>query len=244
MGRCCGLLSGLWFSFAPMGRKSKLKRFAEVATFPNVYEIVPGLESFLSREEGSSMDLRGQWAKAHFQNDHPVVLELACGKGDYTVALARDQPQTNFIGVDIKGARIWKGARLALQHQMQNVAFLRTRIEFIERFFAPDEVSEIWITFPDPFEGKITRRLTSAPFFERYRRILKPGGIVHLKTDSRLLYEFTLDVIHADPRCRVLYANSDIYAQPLDFPELQHKTYYEGMHLKDGRKITYIRFTI
>lgn len=227
-----------------MGRKNKLKRFAEVASFPNVYEIDPAQESFISNQEGLSKDLRGLWASRHFQNTNPVILELACGKGDYTVALAKDHPENNYIGVDIKGARMWKGARTALESSMNNVAFLRTRIEFIDRFFSPAEVSEIWITFPDPFEGKITRRLTSAPFLDRYRRILKEGGIIHLKTDSWLLYEFTLEVIHSDPGCKVLYANPDIYSLPLDFPELEHKTYYEIKHLADGRKIKYIKFTI
>ncbi len=231
-------------SFAGVGRKSKLKRFAEVATFPNVYELDPLQESFISNAEGPIKDLRGSWSANHFLNHHPIVLELACGKGDYTVALARDHPEQNFIGVDIKGARIWKGARTALDSSLKNVAFLRTRIEFIDRFFAPGEVSEIWITFPDPFERKITRRLTSLPFIERYRKILKPGGIVHLKSDSRLLYEFTLDVIHSDPRCNVLYAHPDIYSAPLDFKELDHKTYYEKKYLADGRTIKYIRFTI
>src|SRR6187549_1152561 len=187
-----------------MGRKNKLRRFAEVASFPNVYEVDPAHESFLSNQEGLSKDLRGGWASAHFHNDNPVILELACGKGDYTVALGSDHRDTNYIGVDIKGARMWKGARTALENDLTNIAFLRTRIEFIDRFFSPGEVAEIWITFPDPFEGKITRRLTSAPFLERYRCILKPGGIMHLKTDSWLLYEFTLDVIHNDPRCRIL----------------------------------------
>ncbi len=227
-----------------MGRKNKLKRFAEVATFPNVYEIDPAQESFISNEEGAGKDLRGNWSASHFHNDHPVVLELACGKGDYTVALARDRPDINYIGVDIKGARMWRGARTALENSMTNVAFLRTRIEFIDRFFAQEEVSEIWITFPDPFEGKMTRRLTSMPFIERYRNILKPGGIVHLKTDSWLLYEFTLDVIHSDPRCHVLYAHPDIYSGVLDFKELEHKTYYEQKHLLEGRTIKYLRFTI
>ena len=227
-----------------MGRKSKLRRFAEVATFPNVYEIDPAQESFISNQEGLSRDLRGQWADVHFHNDHPVILELACGKGDYTVALARDHADQNYIGVDIKGARMWRGARTALETGLSNVAFLRTRIEFIDRFFAPGEVSEIWITFPDPFEGKITRRLTSAPFLERYRKFLKPGGIVHLKTDSWLLYEFTLEVIHSDRRCNVLYAHPDIYSAPLDFEELNHKTYYEIKHLGAGRTIKYLRFTI
>jgi len=227
-----------------MGRKSKLKRFAEVATFPNVYEIDPSHESFISNTEGVSKDLRGAWSANHFFNHHSIVLELACGKGDYTVALAKDRPGQNFIGIDIKGARMWRGARTALETSMKNVVFLRTRIEFIDRFFAPGEVTEIWITFPDPFEGKITRRLTSLPFIERYRKILKPGGIVHLKSDSRLLYEFTLDVIHSDPRCSVLYAHPDIYSDPLDFKELEHKTYYEQKHLLAGRTIKYIRFTI
>lgn len=227
-----------------MGRKNKLKRFAEVATFSNVFECVPTKTSLLSNEEGVSRDLRGKWAANHFQNDHPVILELACGKGDYTLALAREFPGNNYIGVDIKGSRIWKGAKTALENALHNVAFLRTRIEFIELFFGSGEVDEIWITFPDPFEGKPNRRLTSAPFLDRYRRILKPGGLVHLKTDSALLYDFTLDVIHHDSACDIHYANPDIYSMPLDFPELAHKTYYEGMHLKDGRKITYIQFTI
>lgn len=227
-----------------MGRKSKLTRFAEVATFSNVYEIDPSHESFISNAEGISKDLRGNWGAGHFQNNHPVILELACGKGDYTVALAQDHPEQNFIGVDIKGARMWLGAKKALETSMHNVAFLRTRIEFIDRFFAPGEISEIWITFPDPFAGKISRRLTSAPFLERYRNILKTGGIMHLKTDSWLLYEFTLDVIHSDPKCKVLYANPDIYEKSLRFTELEFKTYYEKKHLLDGRKIKYIRFTI
>lgn len=234
----------LMFSFAPMSRKNKLKRFAEVATFPNVFESVPTKESFLSNQEGLSEDLRGHWSQGHFKNNNPVILELACGKGDYTVALGKDFPDSNYIGVDIKGSRIWKGAKTALDISLNNVAFLRTRIEFIDRFFAPGEVDQIWITFPDPFEGKPNRRLTSAPFLERYRRILKPGGMIHLKTDSALLYEFTLEVVHHDPSCEIHYANPDIYSKALDFPALAHKTYYEGMHLKDGRKITYIQFTI
>ncbi len=232
------------FIFTPMGRKNKLKRFAEVATFPNVFESIPSEESFLSNQEGTCQDLRGQWAPNHFKNNHPVILELACGKGDYTLALGQDFPDNNYIGVDIKGSRIWKGAKTALEASIRNVAFLRTRIEFIERFFGPGEVDQIWITFPDPFEGKANRRLTSAPFLERYRRLLKPGGIVHLKTDSPLLYTFTLEVIHNDPACEVHYANPDIYSMPLDFPELAHKTYYEIRHLSIGRTIKYIQFTI
>jgi tRNA (guanine-N7-)-methyltransferase len=231
-------------SFAPMGRKSKLRRFAEVATFSNVFEHVPGEDFIVSNETGSARDLRGHWDSDHFQNDHPLILELACGKGDYTIALAKDNPGNNYIGVDIKGARIWKGARHALDANIPNAAFLRTRIEFIERFFDKGEIDTIWITFPDPFERKDSRRLTSPGFLDRYRKILKPGGIIHLKTDAWLLYEYTLDVIHADPRCKVLYANSDIYSGPLLHPDLRHHTYYERMHLADRRTIKYIRFTI
>lgn len=227
-----------------MGRKSKLKRFAEVASFPNVFEVVPSEGSFLTNRPGQSSDLKGGWVSEYFKNDHPLILELACGKGDYTIALAKDHPGQNFIGVDIKGARIWKGARIALESSMPNVAFLRSRIEFIDRFFAAEEVSEIWITFPDPFEGKVNRRLTSLPFLDRYRKILKPGGIIHLKTDSWLLYEFTLDVIHMDQGCKLLYAHPDIYSDPLGFPELEHKTYYEIKHLAAGKSIKYIRYTI
>ncbi len=227
-----------------MSRKNKLKRFAEVATFPNVFESVPTKESFLTNQEGLSEDLRGNWSSGHFKNNHPILLELACGKGDYTVALAKDFPDKNFIGVDIKGSRIWRGAKTALESSIHNVAFLRTRIEFIDRFFAPNEVDEIWITFPDPFEGKPNRRLTSAPFLDRYRRILKPGGIMHLKTDSPLLYEFSHEVIRDDSACTIQYTNDDIYSKPLDFPELAHKTYYELKHLGIGRTIKYIRFVI
>ncbi len=227
-----------------MGRKSKLRRFAEVATFPNVFEHVQG-EGFRVSNDGShAEDLKGRWAGYYFKNQHPIVLELACGKGEYTLALAQADPARNHIGVDIKGARIWKGARKGLEQAVHNAAFLRTRIEFIEHFFAPGEIAEIWITFPDPFEKKPNRRLTSAPFLERYRKILRPGGILHLKTDSYLLYDFTLDVIHADPRCHVLYANPDIYSGPLYDPVLEHKTFYETQHLAEGRKITYVKFVI
>lgn len=184
------------------------------------------------------------WAQHYFQNNHPVILELACGKGDYTVALAKDHPYNNYIGVDIKGARMWIGARKALDASLSNVAFLRTRIEFIDRFFASGEISEIWITFPDPFPGKENRRLTSPPFLERYQKILKSGGIIHLKTDSDLLYEFTLEVIQNDPRYKLLYSHDDIYSRSLAFEELEHKTYYELKHLGEGKKIKYVRFII
>ena len=227
-----------------MGRKNKLKRFADVATFSNVFEIVEGERAIVTNGEGDARDMKGKWASQYFQNNHPLILELACGKGEYTLALAQRDVSHNFIGVDIKGARIWKGARRGLDEKISNAAFLRTRIEFIEYFFSPGEVESIWITFPDPFAGKPNRRLTSVPFLERYRKFLKPGGSIHLKTDSELLYEFTLEVVDADPRCKIIYSNPDIYSGPLYDPILEQKTYYELKHLADGKKITYTRFTI
>jgi tRNA (guanine-N7-)-methyltransferase len=192
------------------------------------------------------IDLRGRWREDHFKNNNPITLELACGGGEYTVALAQRYPERNFIGVDIKGNRLWKGAKKALYDGISNAAFLRTRIEFIDAFFAPGEVQEIWITFPDPFPrpSKENRRLTSAAFLERYRRILEPGGLVHLKHDDPDFYQFTLDTIAADPRCALLYHNADIYAAPLAYPELDIKTLYEGMHLEKGKTIKYVRYTI
>lgn len=227
-----------------MGRKNKLKRFADVATFPNVFELSGGEPFLVSNREGEARDMKGKWADEYFNNDHPLILELACGKGEYTLALASRDPDHNFIGVDIKGARIWKGARKGLEDKIVNAAFLRTRIEFIEHYFAPGEVESIWITFPDPFAGKPNRRLTSPPFLERYRKFLTPGGIVHLKTDSELLYEYTLEVLQTDPRCKIIYNHPDIYSGPLYDPILEQKTYYELKHLADGKKITYIKFTI
>jgi len=227
-----------------MGRKNKLKRFADVATFSNVFEIVEGERAIVTNGEGDARDMKGKWASQYFQNNHPLILELACGKGEYTLALAQRDVSHNFIGVDIKGARIWKGARRGLDEKISNAAFLRTRIEFIEYFFSPGEVESIWITFPDPFAGKPNRRLTSVPFLERYRKFLKPGGSIHLKTDSELLYEFTLEVVDADPRCKIIYSNPDIYSGPLYDPILDQKTYYELKHLAEGKKITYVKFTI
>ena len=227
-----------------MGRKNKLKRFADITSFPNVIEVDPAMEDIPWTIEREPHHLKGEWSQSHFNNDHPLVLELACAKGEYTIALARDNPDKNFIGIDIKGARIWIGAKKALESSLNNVAFLRTRIEFIERFFNPGEVSEIWITFPDPFEGKESRRLTSPSFINRYRNVLKPDGLVHLKSDSILLYEYTLDVIANDPQCQLIYSHPDIYSVPIAFPELEHKTFYERKHLSEGKQITYIQFKL
>jgi len=229
-----------------MSKRNKLEKFAEVLSFPNTFENFNAKKPGLLGKDGEPVDLKGKWAADYFKNDNPITLEFACGRGEYTLALARTYPDRNFIGVDVKGARIWKGARMALEEGLSNVAFLRTRIEQINYFFTPGEVGEIWITFPDPFprKGKANRRLTAPNFLGFYRKLLKPQGIVHLKTDADSLYAFTLETLASDPRVDILYQNDDIYQGPLNIPELAHKTYYEYMHLEDGKTIKYVRFTL
>lgn len=229
-----------------MSRKNKLQKFADLLHLPNVYENYDAKNPELVGVNGEPVDLKGHWNENHFKKEQPIVLELACGRGEYALALAKTYPENHFIGVDIKGARIWKGATGALEQSLSNVAFLRIRIEQIELFFAPEEVSEIWITFPDPFlrESKANRRLTSAPFLERYRKILKKGGLVHLKTDETNLFQFTIETLEADPKVNILFQSDDIYAKELPYEALSTQTYYEKMHLKEGKKIKYVRFTI
>ncbi len=229
-----------------MSRRNKLQKFAEVLSFPNVYENFDASNSMLTGQNGVLIDLKGKWNQLHFKNDHPVTLELACGKGDYAIALAQRFPNRNFIGVDIKGARIWRGAKTALEQNLHNVAFLRTRIELISSFFDENEIDEIWITFPDPFlrKSKANRRLTSALFLERYRKLLKKDGLLHLKTDDPTLYEFTLDLLGTQADCSILYQDSDIYAKPLPLAELEIKTFYEKQHLAAGKTIKYIQFML
>ena len=193
----------------------KLKKFAENETFRCLLQ--PDAAQVLAKEAGSRAlklndhPIKGNWGREMFGNDRPIVLELGCGKGDYTIALAQRHPEINYIGVDIKGARLWKGAKYATENAMPNVAFLRTRIEFIDAFFGPGEVSEIWLTFSDPqLRGSENSRLSSPLFLERYRKFLKPGGIVHLKTDSRYLYEYTRSVCQVND-LQVFAYGTDIY---------------------------------
>ena len=237
----------------------KLKKFAENLTFRCLLQ--PDASAVLAPKLPGDKTLRlnshpikGQWGAQMFGNDHPIVLELGCGKGDYTIALARRHPEINYIGVDIKGARLWKGAKEATEDALPNVAFLRTRIEFIEAFFGPGEVSEIWLTFSDPqLRGSENARLSSPLFLERYRKFLRPGGIVHLKTDSRYLYEYTQAVVQANG-LRVLAQGTDIYRNGLEkeLPGLlqdreavfEVQTFYEKMFLEMGLPITYLAFCI
>jgi tRNA (guanine-N7-)-methyltransferase len=225
--------------------KNKLKKFADIRLLKNVYECYNVQQPSL--QMGAEMvEMTGKWREKHFKNQHPIVLELACGGGEYTVELARRFPDRNFIGVDLKGNRIWKGASIAETENLTNVAFVRTRIEVIENFFSENEVDEIWITFPDPFlrEGKSRRRLTSAPFLEKYRLFLKKNGLVHLKTDERKLYDFTLETLVDDARCNLIFHDDDIHAKPHPIAELDIKTYYESKDIAGEKKVKYVRFSI
>lgn len=228
-----------------MSKRNKLQKFAEVLQFPNVYENYNPQSPGLLGKEGEPVELKGCWGENHFKNMHPITLELACGRGEYSLGLARMFPLRNFIGVDIKGARIWQGAKAALEQGLGHVAFLRTRIEQIQLFFAPGEVQEIWITFPDPFpqNSKTNRRLTSSRFLDTYKAMLAPGGYVHLKTDDPGLYLFSLETVSQYPGAVIEFHHDDIYALPeLPYPELAIKTYYERQHLAVGKTIKYLRF--
>ena len=221
-----------------MGSKNKLKRFRENEGFSNV--IQP------SREEiKKGFSLRGKWAE-HFGNDNPIVLELGCGKGEYTVGLAQRDGSKNFIGIDIKGARLWRGAKTAMEENMANVAFLRTQIELVDEVFAENEISEIWITFPDPqIKYKRTKhRMTNESFLTKYRSILKTDGKMHLKTDSEFMHGYTLGLLHG-LGLEVTYSNHDVYkneGSPKEVLELQ--TFYEKQYLEIGKPITYIQFKV
>lgn len=215
----------------------KLQRFAENLTFPNLMQV--GFEQ-LQRE---GFALRGRWHE-HFGNTQPITLELGCGKGDYTLALARIHPERNYIGVDIKGARLWRGAKTAVEEQMANVAFIRTRIELIDRFFAPGEVSEIWITFCDPQPKKPGKRLTAPRFLDTYGRFLAEGSTMHLKTDSQELYDYTLNEVLRPAGVEPAVATNDLYHTPgYDGEAMLTQTFYERMFLAEGKPITYIEWT-
>jgi len=222
-----------------LGSKNKLKRFRENESFGNV--IQPSRQEVIN----GNFEHRGRWDE-YFGNSHPIVLELGCGKGEYTVGLAKKFPECNYIGVDIKGARFWRGAKTASEENLNQVAFLRSQIELIDYLFAENEVSEIWITFPDPqIKYKRTKhRLTNESFLNKYRHILKKDGVVHLKTDSEFLHGYTLGLLHG-LRQEILYANHNVYVNegcPPEVTEIQ--TFYENQYLEEGKPITYIKFRL
>jgi tRNA (guanine-N7-)-methyltransferase len=225
------------FIFRSEVAKKKLSRFAETLELKNV--IHAGVDDVFNKKHA----LSGRWAVEFFGSDKPVVLELGCGKGEYTVGLARMFPSQNFLGVDIKGSRIWKGARFANENNMKNAGFLRARIDFISSFFARGEIDRIWITFPDPQPGKPRKRLTSSMFLNRYRLFLREGGSVHLKTDSRELYDYTLTLIRQN-NLEIVVATNDLYNSPIVDEVLSIKTYYEQQYLDQGKPIAFIEFRI
>lgn len=219
--------------------KDKIRRFALMKNFKNVFE--PKI--------GEVNEMKGKWKDLYFQNNHPIVLELGCGKGEYSVGLAKHFPNKNFIGVDIKGARMFIGANEALENELKNVAFLRTKIDFINDCFEENEVDEIWLTFSDPQPQKPNKRLSSLPFINRYRKLLKPGGIVHMKTDSDLLFEYTIDEIKEN-KYELLQSTWDLYgdlSENIDpqTREIFHiKTHYERLFTAKGSVIKYCKFKI
>jgi tRNA (guanine-N7-)-methyltransferase len=215
--------------------KNKLKKFADMEQFSNVLQV-----PYHKIKEVDHV-LKGKWNDDFFIEPKPIVLELGCGKGEYTTGLAAIDPSRNYIGVDIKGARMWKGAKYAIDNDLYNVGFLRTHIEMIEQFFAPGEVSEIWLTFPDPQMKKTRKRLTSTRFIELYRRFLKPDGTIHLKTDSNFQFQYTYEVIKAN-NFTIVDKIDNIYNDGNLKPELSIKTFYEKQWLARGIKIKYISF--
>lgn len=217
--------------------KGKLAKFADLANYPHVFEYP------YSVVDNVPFELKGKWGESFFKNDHPIVLELGCGRGEYTVGLGRLFPEKNFIGVDIKGARMWTGATESLREGLNNVAFLRTNIEIIDRFFGENEVYEIWLTFSDPQMKKPTKRLSSSFFLERYRRFLKDGGLVHLKTDSNFLYTYTRLLIEEN-QLPVLVQTDDLYHSGQADEILSIQTYYEQQWLDRGMNIKYIKFAL
>ena len=222
--------------------KNKLARFAENKTLPNVFQ--PTRDEALDH-----YPLKGKWRTEVFKNQNPIVLELGCGKGEYSVGLAKSFPNKNFIGIDIKGARFWFGAKEAVEKNLNNVAFLRTQIELVDCFFDHDEVDEIWITFPDPqIKYRRTKhRMTHPDFLDRYKKILKKDGIVHLKTDSEFLHGYTLGLLQGQGH-EIISAHHDIYGAPEYEPGTpllrEIKTYYEGLFSAKGKTITYLKFRI
>jgi tRNA (guanine-N7-)-methyltransferase len=221
--------------------KGKLAKFADMETYENVFQYP------YSVMEHVPFEMKGYWHEQYFHNDHPIVLELGCGKGEYTVGLAQQYPDVNFIGVDIKGARMWTGATQAVNEGLKNVAFLRTNIEIIDRFFAPDEVQEIWLTFSDPQMKNPRKRLTSTWFLERYRHFLVDGGIIHLKTDSNFLFTYTTCLVEHN-QLPLLEKTDDLYhtsqLSTLTSQLLSIQTYYESMWIARGLNIKYMKFRL
>lgn len=239
VGCGCNFINQRTQKYSFMG-KGKLAKFAEMETFKNVFQYP------FSIIDNIPFTMKGRWREEYFHNDNPIVLELGCGKGEYTVELARLYPQVNFIGVDIKGSRMWTGAKMALAENLPNVAFLRTNIEIIDRFFSQDEVQEIWLTFSDPQMKNVHKRLTSTFFMQRYRHFLVDGGVIHLKTDSNFLFTYTSYMVSVN-ELPLIFRTEDLYHH-VDIMDdetkriLSIQTYYEKMWIERGLNIKYMKF--
>lgn len=227
-----------------MSKRSKLEKFAENLNLPNVFENFSFNEPALFKSLQEKVDFRGSWKSVYFKNEFPLVLELACGRGEYCLGLSALFPERNYLGIDIKGARIWKGAKKALELKNNQIAFIRSKIELLHYYFAPKEVDEIWITFPDPFlkKSRAGKRLTAPFYLSIYKQILRPGAILHLKTDDDTLYQYSLEIIKQDPDFNIEVSSLDIYTDNYEDSGLMVKTYYEEKHLAIGKKIKYIKF--
>ena len=225
--------------------KAKMKKLSEVSTFPFVFENKDFLNPGLTNHLGEKIDLKNKWKEVVFKNNQPITMELACGKADYTISLAQKFPNINFLGVDIKGDRLWKGSKRVVELGLTNVAFLRTKIEQIDLFIGEGEIDEMWITFPDPFpkKGDINRRLTYPSFLEKYKSIVKEKGLFHFKTDAIDLFDYSEETIR-DFGYELLRVERDIYGNNLADEITSIKTFYELMHLEDNRTINYLQAII
>ena len=215
--------------------KNKLAKFANMEEYPHVFQY----PFAVLQEKGFGM--KGKWNEKFFKNTNPIVLELGCGKGEYTVGLAKLYPENNFIGVDIKGARMWSGAKQSLEEGLSNVAFLRTHIELLANFFDQGEISEIWITFPDPQMNKVNKRMTSTRFMKLYGQFLKPNGVIHLKSDSNFMFAYTTEMVKLN-NLEVLFGTEDLYHSGLEDNVLTIKTFYEQQWIARGLNIKYVKF--
>lgn len=218
--------------------KNKLKKFSDMETFSHVFQL-----SFNELRAGAEFELKGKWNALFFKNESPIVLELGCGRGEYTVGLGQLFPDKNFIGIDIKGARMWTGAKQSTEVGLSNVAFLRTKIEMLSHFFSENEVSEIWITFPDPQMKKVSKRMTATNFMAQYQEFVRPNGLIHLKTDSNFMFTYTCEMVKANGY-KVDFLTNDLYHSELVDNILGIKTYYEQQWLARGLSIKYIKFEL
>ncbi len=217
--------------------KNKIRKFNENLTFSHLFQL--GYHELMDH----GFDLKGKWSKSFFKNDYPIILELGCGKGEYTVGLAEKHPSNNYIGMDVKGARLWRGAKSSEELKLSNVAFIRAKIELIDFFFTTNEVDEIWVTFPDPQpkSHKAHKRLISPRLLSLYKTILKPEGIIHLKTDNVGLFEYCLEIIESEKH-QLIYQTKDLYNSNLEEDVISIQTFYEKHYLTEGKKINYLKF--